>query len=206
MNNSLRTFLLAAIVVACARPIVIPQSNQVTVTTTEPARIKLEDLFKQADVVALVKTASGDTENYDVAVYKAHVIQGFKGAATGDTIFFGPYVGERLGWEYIVFVRNVGRPLEPKAASGTSYGTVHYAEILNEGYSAMMSSYECVFDGKDTAQKCDYGIRVCTEYIVLPESVPVFPAKEQDVPFGCRWVRRSVFVSLLERHGKGSKW
>lgn len=205
MNNSLRAFLLAAIVAACAHLNVIPQSKQVTLTTTEPARIKLEDLFKQADVVALVRTASGDTENYDVAVYKARVIQGFKGAGSGDTAYFGPYVGERLGWEYIVFLRNVGRPLEPKAASGRSYGTVHYAEVFNEGYSAMMSSYECVFDGKDTAQKCDNGIRICTDYVVLPESVPSFPPVEQNVPFGCRWVRRSVFVSLLERLSKGSK-
>lgn len=172
-----RTVLLVAIVVVCANQVLVPQSKQVTITTMEPAVVKLTDLFRQADIVALVKTVSGDTKNYDVAVYKAHVIKNFKGTAKGDTVFFGPYIGERLGWEYIVFLRNVSQPLQPKPTSGRNYGTVRYAEIFNEGYSSMMSSYECVFDGADSAQKCDYGIRICTDYIVLPKSVPVFPAR-----------------------------
>jgi len=197
-----KTLLLAAIFVLCANQVLIPQSKQVPITTTEPAIVKLTDLFRQADIVALVKTVSGDTENYDVAVYKAHVIKSFKGAAAGDSIYFGPYVGERLGWEYIVFLRKVTKALEPKLASSKSYGTVSYAEIFNEGYSAMMSSYECVFDGADAAQQCDYGIRICTDYILLPKSVPVFPVEEHDLPFGCRWVRRAVFISMLDQLGK----
>ncbi|MGC2744812.1 MAG: hypothetical protein WA672_16675 [Candidatus Angelobacter sp.] len=197
-----RTLLLVAIFVFCANQVLIPQSKQITIITTEPAVVKLTDLFRQADIVALVKTVSGDTENYDVAVYKAHVIKSFKGAAAGDFVYFGPYVGERLGWEYIVFLRTVNKPLEPKLASSKSYGTIPYAEIFNEGYGAMMSSYECVFDGADAAQKCGYGIRICTDYIVLPKSIPVFPAQGHNLPFGCRWVRRAVFISTLDQLGK----
>ena len=200
-----RTVLLAAIVVICASQVLIPQSKQVTIATTEPAVVKLTDLFRQADIVALVETVSGDTENYDVAVYKAHVIKNFKGAAAGDSVYFGPYVGQRLGWEYVVFLRKVTKPLEPKMVSSKSYGTVPYAEIFNQGYSAMMSSYECVFDGADVAKKCDYGIRICTDYIVLPKSVPVFPAQGHDLPFGCRWVKRAVFISMLDQLGKSPK-
>jgi hypothetical protein len=61
----------------------------------------------------------------------------------------------------------------------------------------MESSYERVFDGKEIAQKCDYGVRVCTDYLKLPQSIPVFP-KENDPPFGCRWARKAAFVSLLD--------
>ena len=61
----------------------------------------------------------------------------------------------------------------------------------------MESSYECVFDGKEIAQKCDCGVRVCTDYIKLPQSISVF-AKENDPPFGCRWARKAALVSLLD--------
>ncbi len=62
----------------------------------------------------------------------------------------------------------------------------------------MASSYSCVFDGKEIAQKCDYGVRVCTDYIKLPASVAAFPPEGNDPPFGCRWVRKTAFVDLLD--------
>ena len=63
----------------------------------------------------------------------------------------------------------------------------------------MESSYECVFDGAEIAQKCDYGVRICTDYIKLPQSIAVFPEEEEnDAPFGCRWARKAAFVSLLD--------
>jgi hypothetical protein len=55
-----------------------------------------------------------------------------------------------------------------------------------------------VFDGKKIAQKCDYGVRVCTDYIKLPKSMRVFPPEDNDPPFGCRWVRKAVFISMLD--------
>jgi hypothetical protein len=62
----------------------------------------------------------------------------------------------------------------------------------------MEGSYRCVFDGREINNECDYGIKVCTDYIVLPKGTPVFPPLEvDDVPFGCRWVRKSKFLSLL---------
>jgi hypothetical protein len=38
----------------------------------------------------------------------------------------------------------------------------------------METSYQCIFDGSDTSQKCDYGVRVCTDYIKLPSAMPTF--------------------------------
>lgn len=93
------------------------------------------DLFKAADVVALVKTVSGDTESYDHAVYKGEVIQSFKGISRGATVYFGPFVGEKLGWEYVLFLRNATKPITPKTTAASSYGTVPYSEVFNEGYS-----------------------------------------------------------------------
>ena len=166
------------------------------VSITEPGPYKISDLFKAADTVAIVKVVSGDTENYEHAIYKAEVVQSFKGPPNGAIIYFGPFDGERLGWEYFLFLRNTSKPVAPKAAASASYGTIQYSEIFNQGYSSMESSYECVFDGKEIAQKCDYGVRVCTDYIKLPQSVSVFP-KDNDAAFGCRWARKAAFVSLL---------
>jgi hypothetical protein len=195
MAAVIRTLLLATVIVISVQAAPAQQPSEVTIT--EPGVINLAALFKQADIVAIVKIVSGDAENYSVAVYKGDVVTSFKGSATGETIYFGPYVGEKLGWEYILFLHKVPKPMVPKTTSSASYGTIPYAEVFNEGYTSMMTSYECVFDGKDTAQQCDYGVRVCTDYIVLPKSTRTFPPVTQSTPFGCRWVRKPVFTSLL---------
>lgn len=168
------------------------------VTITEPGIYKVGDLFKAADVVALVKVVSGDTENYDCAVYKGEVVQSFKGTQRGAIIYFGPFVGHKLGDEYVLFLRNVTEPITPKTIATASYGTIHYSQVFNQGYSSMETSYQCVFDGKEIAQQCDSGVRVCTDYIKLPKSIPAFPAEENDPPFGCRWVRKRLFSALLD--------
>jgi len=175
------------------------------VTITEPGVYKIGDLFKEADLVALVKIVSGDTESYDCAVYKGEVIQSFKGMPRGAIVYFGPFVGKKLGSEYVLFLRNVAKPVAPKTTATASYGTIRYLEVFNEGYSSMDTSYECVFDGKEIAQQCDYGVRVCTDYIKLPEPMPAFPPEDNDPPFGCRWVRKTLFISLLDTLGNAKK-
>lgn len=203
MTATPRSFLLIPVIVIFAQLTLAQQSKKITIT--EPGVINVASLFKQADTVALVRVVSGDAENYSVAIYKGEVIKSFKGAAAGKFLFFGPFIGERLGWEYVLFLRDVNKPISPKTTSSANYGTVHYAEVFNQGYSSMMSSYECVFDGKDTAEKCDYGVRVCTDYIVLPKSMHTFPPMTKDAPFGCRWVRKQAFISLLETLGDSKK-
>ena len=169
-----------------------------TVTITEPARIQLRQLFKMSDVVAIVRILSGDTENYKTTIYKAVVVKNFKGTVDGQRLYYGPFVGDRLGWEYVVFLRNAKEPATPKDAKNPAYGIVKYLEVFNEGYSSMQTSYECVFDAKNTPKQCDYGVRVCMDYIVLPKGVRAFPPEENDPPFGCMWVRKSIFISLLD--------
>lgn len=61
----------------------------------------------------------------------------------------------------------------------------------------METSYECIFDGKDVDHKCDYGVRICTDYIEIPANFQSYP-EDAEMPFGCRWVRKSLLISTLE--------
>jgi hypothetical protein len=196
-TNSLLTVLLFT-----AR-IGLPQkSGSITVTIEEPGIYKLQDLYKKADIVALVKILSGDTEHYDVTVYKAEVVEGFKGAAAKQIVYFGPFIGKRLGWEYVDFLRSEKKPLTPNTTPGANYGVVSYAAVFNQGYTSMETDYQCVFNGKETQEQCDYGVRVCTDYILLPKSTPVSPPMSETTAFGCRWVRKTTFLSLLRSLGQ----
>ena len=85
-----------------------------------------------------------------------------------------PTLENDSGGDYILFLRNVSEPIKPRATTNAGYGTIRYAEVFNEGYSSMETSYQCIFDGSDTSQKCDYGVRVCTDYIKLPSAMPTF--------------------------------
>lgn len=188
---SLISFLFASSVA-----ISVAQKNM-EVVITEPARIELADLFKSADIVAVVHILSGDAESYDKAIYKAEVLRSFKGTKEKEILYFGPFIGSRLGNEYLVFLRTSKEPAVPEKASTAMYGTVQYSNVFNEGYSSMAASYECVFDEK-RSKPCDYAIRVCTDYIVLPKNIRTFPAMETDTPFGCRFVHRKEFESLVD--------
>ena len=194
--NCARRFLLFLIVTASLLQPAYPQQAKI-VTVTEPGIFTLESLFRAADTVALVKVVSGDTQSYPIAIYKADVVKSFKGAATGQSIYFGPYLGLRLGWEYVLFLRNIAKPLTPNPTSGVNFGTISYSEVFNEGYSSMETSYSCVFDGKDTSERCDYAVRVCTDYIKLPKSLRTFPPMAEETPFGCRSVRKEAFLAAL---------
>ena len=173
-------------------------AGRITTTNTEPGITNIPDLFRVSDKVALIKTISGDTEHYKVAVYKAQVIQPFKGAVSGETLYFGPYVGLKLGWEYIVFLRATAESLQPMGTTVVAYGSVPYFRIFNEGYTVLDSSYQCVFKGENVAERCDDAVRVCTDYVKTPKNLPVEPRLEEDTPFGCRWARRKQFIAILE--------
>lgn len=174
------------------------KTNNESVTITEPAKMTLENVFKLSDLVAVVHIISGDAENYKFSLYKATVVKAFKGTEAGSIIYFGPYSRVRLDDEYVVFLRNSQEPAVPTKSATAAYGTVKYLNVFNQGYTAMESSYSCVFDGRVPDQSCDYGVRVCTDYIVLPKPIHAFPPEKDDPPFGCRWVRKSKFLSLLD--------
>jgi hypothetical protein len=163
------------------------------ITNVEPGTYTLQKLFDVADDVFIVEVVAGDTEAYESAVYKAKVLTRFKGAGTGDIIYFGPYIDTRLGGKYLVFLRT-DKTISPLHKENPGFGAVPYSKVFNEGYSSMEISYECVFQG---SERCGYGIRVCTDYIKLPESIEISPEAEGYTPFGCRWARRDGLVAQL---------
>src|SRR4051794_33223083 len=79
--------------------------NADCVTITEPGRVKVEELWKQADLVAVVKIVSGDTENYPSAICKAKISVPFKGIEKSETIYVRSCNGYGLGNEYLAFLR-----------------------------------------------------------------------------------------------------
>jgi hypothetical protein len=166
------------------------------------ARVKLADLFKQADLVAVVKIVSGDGEHYPVVVYKATILAAFKGIVAKETIFFGPFEGFGVGNEYVVFLNKSALEVRPeKHASVSSYGALPvFYRIMYDGFSILPSGYECVFDGKEISEQCDYSVKLNTEQIVLPSGVEQFPlGRAGPLTNYCKWVRKSVFIGLLER-------
>jgi hypothetical protein len=194
MSN--RYEMLIAVVFVSMAPIAFTQSKKADVTITEPSQFSLSNLFSYADKVAVVKVIAGTTEAYDVAMYKGQVVEAFKGASVGELVYFGPYVGMQIGSEYVLFLKDQTEPMHPRDTA-VGYGIVRYSNVFDEGYSSMLTSYECVFDGASPGQRCEYAVRVCTDYILLPKSLPTSPNEETDTPFGCRWVKRDQFISEL---------
>lgn len=196
-------FASLAILLA-AVPIAAAQTRAAAITTvpqaaspSEPGVYPIDRLFAAADIVAVVHVLSGDAENYDNAIYKAEVVQNFKGTQVGQILYFGPYVGTAIGSEYVLFLKAAPKPAVPKSNPSSGYGSLRWYSVFDEGYSSMGVSYECRFSGKEIATQCDYAVRVCTDYIKLPDSVTMSPPTSEGTPFGCRYVRRPDFLALL---------
>lgn len=170
--------------------------QQVSITNTEPGTYTLQKLYDVADDVSVVEIVAGDTESYASAVYKARVLTQFKGPAAGEIIYLGPYIGTRLGGKYLVFLRKADT-IFPSNEKRHGFGPVPYAKVFDEGYSSMEISYECVFHGNDASHDCDYGVRVCADYIKLPESVEISSKAGEYTPFGCRWAKRDILLAQL---------
>jgi hypothetical protein len=209
-KNFLRVFLLSVLAASPCHsqdkppnPSTPKPPTIVTTTTTEPANVKLEDLFKQADIVAVVKIISGDTEHYSPTVYKTEVVTPFKGVSTGEIVFLGPYAGYRIGWEYLAFLKRSIEKIAPSkeaATPGTSYGPLpSFYRIMYEGFSLMESRYVCVFDGKEISEQCGYGIKLNVIQVILPRKIKTFPVPDDEGEVGdSKWVRKKPFLAYLE--------
>jgi hypothetical protein len=195
-----RAVLIAALLPICST-IMLGQVESVTLS--EPATVKIDDLFKQADLVAVVKVLSGDSEHYAITVYKAEVLNAFKGAANSDRIYFGPFINYGVGSEYLVFLRKskeefgVSRNAD---SPGLTYGTVTASyHVMYDGYSTMPVKYACVFDEKGSKEPCDYGVKINTYQVKLPKRLKTYPIEPTDADMSdARWVRRRDVVSMLE--------
>jgi len=197
MTQTIRLLVTAALMIFAVHG--IAQSASITsgaTTITEPAVYSVSDLFRHADKVAIVEVLSGDVEAYEIPMYKGRVVKPFKGVSADDIVYFGPFIGMQLGSEYALFLKDASQSLLPKRTGG-GYGAVKYSKVFDEGYSSMLTSYECVFTGEEP-QNCDYAVRISTDYIKVPQSLETTPPERTDTPFGCRWARRQHFISMLD--------
>ncbi len=186
---------------AICTTLAVGQVKQIEIS--EPATVNLGDLFKQADVVAVVYILSGDSEHYPDAIYKAEVLTPFKGVRKGERIYFGPFVSYAVGGEYLAFLRRSkdgARPADGAAKTGLHYGAIDVLyRIMSQGHSIMPVQYVCVFDGKDAQEQCDYGVKVNTHQVKLPKAVKTHPLEPDDESTSDRkWVKRNVLISVLE--------
>jgi hypothetical protein len=173
-----------------------------TFTITEPAIVRLDELFQQADAVATIEILSGDAEHYATAVYKARVVESFKGLTSGETIYFGPFISYGIGSEYLAFLHRSQtgvRPEQPGENGPVSYGALQsFYEVMYEGYSIMPVEYLCVFNGKEPSEQCDYGIKINTYQVRVPKTIKGFPPERDDaVGTDKKWFRRAQLLSLL---------
>ena len=168
---------------------------------TSISRVSIQMMFKQADLVAILRILSGDSENYPTAVYKAEVVQSFKGATQGAIIYLGPYNGYGVGKELLVFLQRSEKGIEPKQQTTgprLSYGAISsFFQVMYGGYSALNVEYECVFEGKEPAQQCDDAIRVNTSQVNLSN---IFASATKSASSDAiSWVRKREIVTYLER-------
>jgi hypothetical protein len=128
---------------------------------------EVDKLYAEADVVALIKVLSGDTESYDDTVYKASVLTIYKGNVQS-TLYFGPYISYGVGSEYLIFLKFSGHQLKSIA---TKNKTVHYKEeadylrVMYGGYSILPVGFHCGL-GRDVMD-CEDSIDAGT--VMLPK-------------------------------------
>jgi len=182
-----------------------PTKDAVTITITEPAQVSLAELVRQADVVALVSILAGDTERYHNVVYRASVLQAFKGTNKAAVIYFGPFVGYRIGSEYVVALKRADRPLSKlvKQSKGLARSpfddAAMYLQIMYDGYSVMAVDYTCML------APCDYAVDVAYTQVRLPPGVNLTPNPGHNGTSAHGWVRKNDLLAALARLAVSAK-
>jgi hypothetical protein len=96
----------------------------------------LPDLAKDATFIGRVTIVAGTTESFKEAVYKAKVVEAIKGAELGKYLYFGPYVGTRVGWDYFVFLKSDHTTLKDHLEVGSDPRNSPFG--ISEPYLAVM--------------------------------------------------------------------
>jgi hypothetical protein len=158
--------------------------------------VTLAALFSESDVVALVRVTAADSLAFKNAVYRAQVIQPFKGVSVGSQIYFGPYESYALGKEYLVFLRRtrstLGAMVKTQSNPWAATEGELYLEILYGGYSILDVEYSCAIE------PCDYAISVPSSQVIMPDDLPRYPQPHDPGSRYDTWVRRDALIRRLE--------
>lgn len=169
------------------------------------APIPIEQLFKDADVVALVRITGADEEAFDEVLYRAAVIERFKGKVDSSTIYFGPYAGSALGHEYVLFLLDHKKTIRDLAREGPVPWPAALDEavwkVMYSGFGQLEIHYVCAFENCGGPVCCDHAVSVAAEQVVLPEGLPRAPQECDSRPFDTAWIKKETFLSFLRKLG-----
>ena len=164
--------------------------------------VELSDLFREAEVVALVSVDGGDARAFKQAIYRATVNEGFKGTTAGKEIYFGPYASYRVGGEYIVFLdraqEKVGETLKRAPSPWPEASEQPLLRVMYAGYSALPVEYTCVFE------KCAHGVSVPSSQVLLPSALARTPEERVSTRYDA-WVERDAFLKILRGYNASPK-
>ena len=163
--------------------------------------VSLVELFKEADLVALVHITGGD-DGFDRAVYRATVTRSFKGVSPDDAIYFGPHSPYSIGADYVVFLKRTehleGHMFKRSGNPWPTAAEAPYFEIFYAGYSVLPVEYTCDFPG------CDYGVLVPSSQVHLPGGVPIIAATHERSSNYDTWVKKATMLELLGKIKAGA--
>ncbi len=164
--------------------------------------VGLAELFQEADVVVLVSVESADARAFEDAVYRGTVVENFKGASKGSTIYFGPYVRYRLGGEYVAFLQGTNRKLNETLRHHPSPwpdgSDAPLLRIMYAGYSMLPVEFTCVFP------HCADGVSVPSSQVILPAGVPAVRHESSPGSNYDSWVKKDAFLGLLRNQGRSN--
>jgi hypothetical protein len=181
-------------------------------STTLP-RIKLSQLFQDADLVVFVEVTRGETlgvgDDSCGAKYAARVLEAFKGSTTGETIEFGNFYGYEIGGRYILFLVKAGHSYEPMMSSNSTQMDARSefqnrcgpkllrSTVMHSGNGALKVHGVSKFKYQD-------GVLVRTRYVALPNGLSTVPAKVTEVnEFSSEvWVRLPELTTTLKALAK----
>ena len=177
-------------------------------STTLP-QLKVEDLFKEADVVVIAEIQSGHRVSVGEfscgAKYEAEIIHTLKGELEDQSIVeFGPFEGYGIGEKYLLFLKARGSRFDPvTSTNGIALAArAEYAEncasseaaynIMFHGMGALEISFTTKFDYNDA-------IKFHERWVLPPASLERKPAEADDnkVPSTESWVREDAFVEYI---------
>lgn len=180
--------------------------------TTLP-QLKVEDLFKEADVVVIAEIQSGHRvtagEYPCGAKYEAKIIHSLKGKLKNESIVeFGPYLGHGIGNKYLLFLKARGSRYEPMTSS-----TGAILSVMAESEKKCAPSeaaYNIMFHGLgaleigsimkvDENYEFSDAIKFRVDWILPPTSLEQVPVEVGDTEVRSTqiWVRKDAFIEHI---------